>query len=65
MEGSPMMKIRKRLDLAVAVMTVTLLILENVNALLDLLSKVVNYNAPHVRKLRAFVLEKRQADICA
>jgi hypothetical protein len=65
MEVSPMMKNQKRLNLAVAVMTVTLLILENVNALVDLLGKVVNYNGPHVRKLRAFVLEKRQADICA
>lgn len=59
-----MMKIRKRLNLAAAVLTVTHLILENVNTLIDLLSKVVNYNGPHVRKLRAFILEKRQADIC-
>lgn len=42
---------QKRLNLAAAVLTVTLLVLENANALIDLLSKVVNYNGPHVREL--------------
>ncbi|WP_425901817.1 hypothetical protein [Agrobacterium radiobacter] len=60
-----MTKNQKRLNLAVAVMTVTHLILENVNAVLDLLSKVVNYRGPHIRKLQTFVLEERQAHLRA
>ena len=60
-----MMKILKRLNLAAAVLTVTHLILENVNTLVDLLSKVVNYNGSHVRKLCALLLEERQADLRA
>ncbi|MEM5503078.1 hypothetical protein WNY59_15935 [Ahrensia kielensis] len=46
-----MKKYQKRLNFAAAVLGVTLLILENANALIDLLSKVVNYNGPHVREL--------------
>ena len=59
-----MTKNQKRLNLAVAVLTVTHLILENANTLIDLLSKVVNY-AAHVREFRLFILEERKADFCA
>lgn len=45
-----MTKIIERINLAVAVMKLTLLIIENVNPILDLLSKVVNYNATYIRK---------------
>lgn len=58
-----MNKIQKRLDLAVAVLTVLYLSTETINAVFDLLSKVVNY-ARNVRKLSLFLLEKRQANIC-
>ena len=60
-----MTKNQKRLNLAVAVMTITLLILENVNAVLDLLSKVVNYYASHIRKFCAFLFEERETSLCA
>lgn len=59
-----MTKNQKRLNLAVAILTVTHLILENANTLIDLLSKVVNY-ATLVRELRLFILEERKANFCA
>lgn len=46
-----MKKFKKRLDLAAAVLKVTLLVLKNVDALIELLSKVVNYPRLNVRKL--------------
>jgi hypothetical protein len=53
-----MKQIQKRLDLAVAVLTVLYLSTETINAVFDLLSKVVNY-ARTIRKLPLFLLEKR------
>ena len=46
-----MKKYQKRLNLAAAILTVSHLFLENVNALIDLLSKVVNYDGSHVQEL--------------
>ncbi|MGY4751422.1 hypothetical protein ACVNHC_16325 [Pannonibacter sp. Q-1] len=60
-----MKKFKKRLDLAAAVLTVTLLVLKNVGALIELLSKVVNYPGSNVRQLQVFILEKRKTNICA
>jgi len=55
-----MTKNQKRLNLAASVLTLTLLILENVNVALELISKVVNYGKA-IRKLSAFLLEERKA----
>lgn len=59
-----MNKFQKRLDLAVAALTALYLSIETINVALELFSKVVNY-ARDVRKLPVFLLEKRQADLCA
>ena len=57
-----MKKNQKRLRLAGQYLALVLLILENVNVALELLSKAVNY-AARIRKLPAFILEERQADL--
>lgn len=64
MEVSPMKKFKKRLDLAAAVLKVTLLVLKNLDVLIELLGKVVNYPESNVRKFQIFVLEKREANLC-
>jgi hypothetical protein len=64
MEDSPMKKIQKRLDLAVAVLTGLYVSLEIINVALDLLSKVVNY-ASKFRKLLVFLHAQREADLRA
>ena len=64
MEDSPMIKIQKRLDLAVAVLTALYLSIETINVALELLSKVVNYGSS-IRKLPILVREEWQADIRA
>ncbi|CTQ73615.1 hypothetical protein [Roseibium alexandrii] len=60
-----MKKFKKRLDLAAAVLKVTLLVLKNVDVLIELLSKVVNYPGSNVRQLQVLILEKRKTNICA
>ena len=59
---TPMNNTHKHLNLAAAVLTVTLLILQNAEAALELLSKVVNY-AAHIRKLQRLIPQKGQADL--
>ncbi|WP_158282773.1 hypothetical protein [Aminobacter sp. AP02] len=59
-----MKNIHKRLNLAASALTVSLLLLKNVNILIELVSKVVNY-ARGIRKFPAFVLEERQTDLRA
>lgn len=63
MEGLPMMHNQTRLNLAVEVLGQMLLIREFAEVAIDLLSKVVNYCGPHIRKLQAFVLAERQTYI--
>ncbi|MBZ9942436.1 hypothetical protein LB533_15175 [Mesorhizobium sp. BR1-1-13] len=57
-----MKKHLKRLHLAESVLTVTLLLLQNAEAIIELISKVVNY-ARDLRKLPAFLLEERKTHI--
>lgn len=53
-----MKKIRKRIDLAVAALTVLYLSSETIQSVIDLLSKVVNY-AGRIRKFPLFIQAER------